>query len=536
MMSDNAGRMIKFSNGYRIEVPVGEFGKKASVLAAMSSMGMPVPPGFVLNVSVCEDYFSNSRRIPADVPDLLKDGISFLEKVTGLSFGSERKPLLVSVRSGSAISMPGAMETLLNVGMNQYTIKGLISQTGNPRSAWDSYRRLLESFGRTVFSHSSEQYSSLLAEMMENEGVSEESELDSISLRKLIRDYERLFQDLSGRKFPEVTYEQLELAVTAVLDSWMRPKAQEYRKMESTEKARGTAVTVQAMVFGNRGLHSGSGIAFTRNPWSGENNFVTDFRFGVQGEDLVSGYRAGTTKIDMIAVLPDVYEDLVKFGKMLEGHYRNMQDVEFTVQEGKLYILQSRDGKRAPFAALKIAVDMYEEGLLDYDCVLERLKGIDLDSIVTQEIVSKDRAIGKGDAASSGVTSGRIAFSNNKAESFSREGRVILVMDMPSPDDIKGIRASSGYLTARGARTSHAAVVARQMGKVCIVNCRDLQMDSDAGRCAIGEKMFFEGDVISMDGNSGYIYEGEVEVRSERPLYLLSRVEEWKGLSEKTSL
>ncbi len=535
-MSVRSGLMVKFGHGYRTEAPIWEYGKKASVLAGMSALGIPVPPGFVLNVSVCEDYFKNSRKLNPEVPYLLKNGIAFLEKATGLSFGSERKPLLVSVRSGSAISMPGAMETVLNVGLNHDTVKGLVFQTGNPRFAWDSYRRLLESFGKTVFSHDPENYSALLKEVMESEDISEESELDSISLKELVRNYERVFHNLSGKRFPEDCYEQLEHVVIAVLESWMGPKAQEYRKMENIENACGTAVTVQAMVFGNRGMHSGSGIAFTRNPWSGENNFVTDFKFGVQGEDLVSGYRAGTTKIEIIDVLPDVYKDLVKYGKVLEEHYRNMQDIEFTVQEGRLYILQSRDGKRAPFAALKIASDMYDEGLIDNETALKQLEGTDLDSIVTQEIISRDKAIGKGDSASSGVTSGKIAMSNEKAEAFSKEGNVILLKDIPSPDDIKGIRSSSGYLTTRGARTSHAAVVARQMGKVCIVNCADLRIDPDASTCIIGDKGFVEVDVISLDGNSGNIYEGPVEVRSERPFQLLSRIDEWKRSSEKRSI
>ncbi|MDK2830272.1 MAG: pyruvate, orthophosphate dikinase [Methanolobus sp.] len=527
-MSDSTGRMVKFGHGYKVEAPVEEFGKKASVLAEMSALGIPIPPGFVLNVSVCEDYFRNSRQLSPDVPHLLRNGISFLEKTNGLSFGSERKPLLVSVRSGSAISMPGAMETVLNIGLNHDTVKGLIFQTGNPRFAWDSYRRLIESFGKTVFSHDPLNYSNLREEIMEKEGISEDNELDFISLKVLVRNYERVFQNLSGQKFPEDIYEQLDLVVRTVLDSWMGPKAQEFRKMESIENARGTAVTVQTMVFGNRDLHSGSGIAFTRNPWSGEDNFVTDFKFGVQGEDLVSGYRAGTKKIDMMDVLPDVYKDLVRFGKTLERHYMNMQDIEFTVQDEKLYILQSRDGKRSPLAALRIAVDMYRQGLLDSENALKQLKSVDLDNIVVQELISTSKPLGKGDSASLGVTTGMMAFSSEKAESFSKKGNVILVREMPSPDDIKGIKVSSGYLTARGARTAHASVVARQMGKVCIVNCADIHIDPDIGKCTIGNREFAEGEVISIDGNTGYVYEGEVEVRSERPLELLSVIDKWK--------
>lgn len=528
-------RMVKFGHGYKTDAPAEEFGKKAAALAEMSSLGIPIPPGFVLNVSVCEDYFRDSLKLSPDVPQLLMNGIAFLEKATGLVFGNEHKPLLVSVRSGSAISMPGAMETVLNVGLNNNTVKGLIFQTGNPRFAWDSYRRLLESFGRTVFSHDPVHYSTLLREIMNREGIAEESELDFASLKELATGYERVFRSLSGRRFPEDSYEQLELAVIAVLESWMGPKAREFRKMEPMVKARGTAVTVQAMVFGNRGMHSGSGIAFTRNPWSGENNFLTDFKFGVQGEDVVSGYRAGTTKINMIEVLPDVYADLVKFGKLLEGHYMNMQDIEFTVQERKLYILQSRDGKRAPLAALRIAADMYEEGLISPENALDLIKGIDLEALATQELITLEKPIAKGDPASLGIVSGMIALSIGRAECLSNEDRVILVRDMPSPDDIKGIRVSSGYLTAKGARASHAAVVARQMGKVCIVNCQDIHIDPELEKCSIGGREFFEGDLISIDGNSGYVYEGEVQVKSKKPLELVSRVKEWKESSGKTT-
>jgi len=530
MMLDS-GMMVTFGNGYRMEAPVEEFGRKASNLASMASLGIPVPPGFVLNVSVCEEYFRNSRKIPPEVQDILKNGISFLEKATGLSFGNDRKPLLVSVRSGSAVSMPGAMETVLNVGLNQNTLKGLIVQTGSPRFAWDSYRRMFESFAKTVFHHDAANYSPLLQEMMERERISEESELDSFLLQELVTRYERVFQNLSRKRFPEDSYVQLELAITAVLDSWMSPKAQEYRKMESAEKARGTAVTVQAMVFGNRGPRSGAGIVFTRNPWSGENSFVTDFKLGVHGEDLVSGYRAASRKTDMIEILPEVHQELIKIGKTLEGYYRDMQDIEFTVQEGKLYILQSRDGKRAPLAALRIAVDMVDEGLIDAGTAWERLSKIDIGAITMQEIVSENKVIGKGDPASSGVATGKIALSNAMAERLSKESPMILIKEMPSSEDITGIRASCGYLTSKGARTAHAAVVARQMGKVCIVNCTDMSIYPDAGKCIIGKQEFSEGDVISIDGGSGNVYKGVVEVLYKRPLGLIAMVEEWERQS-----
>lgn len=522
-------RMLEFGNGKGGYASREAFGDKASILIAMSSMGIPVPPGFVLNASLCEYYFNNSRQLPEDLPVLLKQGISFLESKTGKFFGGS-PPLMVSVRSGAAVSMPGSMETLLNVGLTRDTIKSLIAGTGNPRFAWDSYRRLIEDFGRIIFSNNPFLYRDLLNRAMEAAGVPDEKELDFMTLRELAGDYEKLFSGESGRSFPESTYEQLELAVRAVLDSWMSPKAKEYREIHSIKGIRGTAVTVQAMVFGNMGMDSGAGIAFTRNPWTGEKLPVIDFRFGAQGEDVVSGSKAGTSGIELKTVLPEVYRELEEIGVELEAHFMDMQDIEFTVEGGKLYILQSRDGKRSPLAALRISVDLEKEGLITPPEALEKLEGIDLNSISVQKIRTDKPPLARGDPASSGVAVGKIALSNEQAKSYASdtEGQVILVRETPSPDDISGIHFSAGYLTASGARTAHAAVVARGLGKVCIVNCRELLLYPGGKKCSIGRKEFQEGDIISLDGSSGEIYEGKVEVISERPVKLLEIVESWK--------
>lgn len=520
-------KMLEFGNGRREYAPREAFGDKGSTLIAMSSMGIPVPPGFVLNVSVCEDYFKNSRCFPEDLPDLLRKGISFLENATGKVFGGF-PPLMVAVRSGAAVSMPGSMETVSNVGISRESVRPLIIMTGNPGFAWDSYRRLIEVFGRTVFSQAPSFYRDLLNTLMEAAGVPDEKELDFMALRELAGNYERLFFEKSGRPFPEGAYEQLELAVRAVLDSWMSPKATEYRKLYNIKGIKGTAVTVQAMVFGNMGMNSGAGIAFTRNPWTGEKLPVVDFRFSAQGEDVVSGSKAGTSGIELKAALPAVYRELEEIGGKLEAHFKDMQDMEFTVEEGKLYVLQSRNGKRSPMAALRIAVDLEKEGIVSAYEALKMLEGIDLESISVQKIRTDNLPLAKGESASSGVAAGKIVFSSEKAKGYASGEAVILVREIPSPDDISGIYASAGLLTASGARTAHAAVVARQMGKVCIVNCRELQLYSRGRKCRIGEKEFLEGDVITLDGTNGAVYEGEIEVQLEKPVELLEIVEVWK--------
>ena len=521
-------RMLEFGKGKGGYAPEEAFGNKASVLVAMSSMNIPVPSGFVLNVSVCEDYFKNSRQLPEDVPNLLRQGISFLESETGEVFGGS-PPLMVSVRSGAAVSMPGSMETLLNTGLSGDTVRALIARTGNPSFAWDSYRRLIEDFGRTIFSNNPSLYRNLLNKSMEA-GVPDEKELDFMALRKLAGEYKQVFFEESRRPFPEDAHEQLELAVRAVLDSWMSTRAKAFREIRNVKGIRGTAVTVQAMVFGNMGMDSGAGIAFTRNPWTGEKLPVIDFRFGAQGEEVVSGSRAGTSEIKLKTALPAVYRELEGIEEKLEAYFRDMQDIEFTVEQRKLYILQSRSGNRSPLAALRIAVDLEKEGLISQIEALEKLEGIDLNSISVQKIRTDKPPLAKGDSASTGVAVGKIAFSCEKARDYASntEEAIILVRETPSPDDISGIHVSAGFLTASGARTAHAAVVARQLGKVCIVNCRDLKLYPGGRKCSMGKKEFQEGDIISLNGASGEIYEGSVEVISERPVKLLEIVQAWK--------
>ena len=520
-------RIFKFGNRHKGEASREAFGNKAAGLSTMAALGVPVPPGFALNVSICEEYFKNDRQLPEDVPALLREGISFLESATHRFFGG-RHPLLVSVRSGAPVSMPGSMETLLNVGLTRETVSGMVARTGNPRFAWDSYRRLVEGFGRSVFFQDPAPYRELLNRALDAQEVPDEVELDFCGLRELSAEYEKVFQDASGKTFPSDPYEQLELAVKAVLDSWMSPRAREYRRINRIKNKGGTAVTVQAMVFGNMGMNSGAGIAFTRNPWTGENAPVIDFKFGAQGEDVVSGSQAASYGIEMKTAIPGVFRELESIGKKLEAHFRDMQDLEFTVKTGRLYLLQNRSGKRSPLAALRIAVDLWKEGILTTLGAVKQLEEVDIDSVCVQEIRAEKAPLARGDSASGGVASGRIALGIERARAYAEEGPAILVRETPSPDDIPGIHAASGLLTSRGARTAHAAVVARQMGKVCIVNCRALKIKAEARRCIIGEKEFREGDIISLDGASGTVYEGKVEVNYEKPVELLGVVETWK--------
>lgn len=522
-------RMVTFGCGRNESVPSEEFGNKAANLATVSSLGVRVPPGFCLGVTLCEEYFASGQRLPPDLPDLLAAGISGLERATGLGFGSSRKPLLVSVRSGAPVSMPGVMETLLNIGLSRETVRGLISLSGNPKFAWDSYRRLIQSYGEVVCHQSPALYRAALRDAMEREGVTDEVELDPNTLRDLATEYERIFAQDGGGKFPDQAMRQLERAAEAVIRSWQSPRAEAYRRLNLIREARGTAVAVQAMVFGNLGSRSGAGVAFTRNPWKGDNQLLVDFKFGAQGEDVVSGDQSVSTQREFEEALPETFAELRETARRLESYFKDMQDLEFTVQNGELYILQTRSGKRSPYAALKIAVDLCQEGVISPSDVIWMLREVDLDSISVERVRTRDHPLAVGIPASGGVAAGDISFSSASAEAMASEGRrVILVRETPSPDDISGIRAAIGLLTARGARTAHAAVVARQLGRVCVVGCEGLAIDEIRRRCRISGHELREGATITIDGNSGKVFHGEVEHSSERPTALIAKLREWE--------
>ena len=527
-MSDETPRIVFFGSGIGTEAAPEDFGNKASVLTQMSGQGIPVPPGFALPVDLCEEYFRNGEILPDDVPELLHQGIAFIERATGTRYGAGRRPLLVSARSGAPVSMPGVMETILNIGINRNTLRGLIAQTGNPKFAWDTYRRFLENFGTTVFSHDPGAYRKIMRGVMDEERVPDESGLDFAALRVIAEQYERLYSRSNGNRLPEDVFTQLELATSAIFHSWHSPRADKFRSMHLVAGARGTGVTVQAMVYGNLGALSGAGVAFSRNPWTGEKNLLVDFRFGGQGEDVVSGDMGAVSQQEFAARIPLAARELSETAQKLESLYRDMQDIEFTVQEGKLYILQSRSGKRAPLAALKIAVDLVGENVIQKDEALDRIREIDPASLTIQNIVTAEAPLATGISASMGVASGKIVLTSERASELGKNSPVILVRETATPDDIQGIGACAGILTAKGARTSHAAVVARQMGKVCIVSCEKMMIDPTRRSCTFPGRVLYEGDGITLDGRTGRVYAGIIPVMTERPTELIEQLLQWK--------
>jgi pyruvate,orthophosphate dikinase len=528
-MTDETLRIVFFGPGIRTEATSADFGNKAAVLSRMSALGIPVPPGFALSVDICEEYFNNGQVLPDDVPELLHQGLAFIERSTGSRYGADRRPLIVSARSGAPVSMPGAMETILNIGLNRRTLRGLVAQTGNPKFAWDSYRRFLENFGTVVFGHDPALYRKIERNVREKEQVTDDAGLDFAVIRSIAEQYEQLYPRNNGKRLPDDLFLQLERATTAILQSWDNPRARTFRSMNLISGARGTGVTIQAMVFGNLGSLSGAGVAFSRNPWTGANELLVDFKFRAQGEDIVSGLMGVVSHQEFAARIPLAARELSDAAGRLESLYHDMQDIEFTVQEGKLFILQSRSGKRAPLAALKIAVDLVQEKRITPEEALNRVRDIDTGALRVQTILPSEPPLAAGISASMGVASGKIALTSEHAIEFAKNSPVILVRETATPDDIEGIGASLGLLTVRGARTSHAAVVARQMGKVCIVSCGDLKIDHNRRACSFAGHDLFEGDTITLDGQNGQIYAGIVPVVEEKPTELIERLREWRS-------
>ena len=529
MMSQNGLRMVQLGHDPASEITAQRFGSKASGLAAMETIGITVPPAFVLNTSICGEYHENGAVLPSDLPELIRKGIEFLEGETGRAFGNTNNPLLVSVRSGAPVTMPGIMDTVLNVGLTRQTVRGLTYLTGNPRFAWNTYCRVLENYGTKVLSHKEAQFQQLKKEAMRRERVIDETFLDYMALRDLAKDYEEVYSD-KERVIISNVQKQLTRATEAVLDSWDKPRAVEFRKINPVAGVSGTAVLIQAMVFGNMGTDSGSGIGFTRNPWTGESGLTVDFRYGSQGEDVVSGDYSATTQLNLKETMPNIFVELTNIAKKLESYFRDMQDFEFTVETGKLYLLQSRRGKRSPLAALRIAVEMCNEGIISRTEALSLLKDLELSKIAVERLETSDPPLGQGISASSGVAAGRIALTSKKAETA--RDPTILVRETASPDDIPGINAAKGLLCARGVRTSHAAVVARSMGKVCIVDCRDLSIDLPNHRCKLKGHSLSEGETITLDGNNGLVYVGQIPTISEKPRELLAIIEQWTREAE----
>lgn len=508
---------------------VDSLGFKAWNLARMTGAGMRVPPAFVLSTAWCGAWKSSAGRLP-QLETVLSDNVRRLEQRTGRVFGGSRRPLLVSVRSGAPVSMPGMMETLLDIGLCDATADGLLRATGNPRLVWDSYRRLVKSYAEVVFAMPSGAFDSLLDPHLAAAGVSTSADLDFHALREVTRESLALFRRLTGRDFPQNPREQLARAAEAVFDSWDSQKAASFRRLNGIPDHLGTAVTVQAMVFGNGGGTSGSGVAFTRDPATGERRLYVDFQFNAQGEDVVSGRHALTASDLLRQRLPAVAEELQDVAALLESEFQDMQEFEFTVEDGVLYLLQTRSGKRTPWAAVVIAVEQVREGLVASTEALARLDGLDVESVSRRRCVAGGgRArLARALSAGPGVATGCIALTTDVAQELHRSGkRVILVRDDIATDDIEGIAVADGILTALGGRTSHAAVVARQMDKVCLVGCASLRCDPGRGGLRIGESILREGDCITLDGDSGEVWGGELATVVERPEAWLEDVRSW---------
>ena len=503
-------------------------GAKAANLAHMAALGLPVPPAFVLPVKLCADVNDNKAHAEHQLQHGLKDGIEFLEGATRRRFGDRRNPLLVSVRSGAARSMPGMLDTVLNVGCTLSAVRGLIRATGRPRLAWDCRRRFLESFTETVLGLDPAPFATRLAELIAGEGVASDRELDSEAIERLADDELALIEGHDNDWLEDETT-QLEAAARAVFRSWMSERAQTYRKLQGLDHLRGTAVTVQAMVFGNGGLASGAGVAFSRDPSTGAARPIIDLVLDAQDEDVVSGRRAPDSEETIAHALPTIAAELGAVLKRLEAEFGDVQDVEFTVENGKLWILQTRPAKRTPRAALRFAIDLVHEGLITRKQGLERIADLDLDALVEVSLVRADGPVTSGIGASGGIAAGRAAFDSGSAERLAAAGDpVILMRPDTSTADVAGFAVAAGIVTAVGARTAHAALVARQMGKPCVVGCSDLTIDMPAGRAQLAGTSISAGNWITIDGDSGRIHLGKLETVAVRPERELAEIASWR--------
>ena len=504
-------------------------GAKAANLVRMSALGLPVPFGFVLPVGLCAAIVAGDPLAEQWLVDDLKEGIAFLETATGKRFGDRRRPLLVSVRSGAARSLPGMLDTVLNIGCTPDAVRGLVRTTGNPRFAWDCRRRFLEGYSQIVLGIDPRLFSARLAEMVAAERADDEQNLDSEAVERLAGRYQALVDD-HGADPPDDPIDQLVAAARAVYRSWTGERARTYRRLENLEHLQGTAVTVQAMVFGNRGLSSGAGVAFSRDPSTGAKQPVIDVLFDAQGEDVVSGRRTPDNEEAIARAMPMVATELSAILARLEREFGDVQDVEFTIEDGKLWILQTRSAKRTPRAALRIAIDFVREGLMTPQEALRRLDDLDPDALAHSHFAAAPEPVGRGIGASSGIAVGRAAFDASSAERLAACGDpVILVRPDTSTSDVAGFAAAAGIVTAVGGRTAHAALVARQMGKPCIVGCGDLIVDLASRQARIGASSIKEGEWLSVDGEGGSVYGGRLEVIIERPEAELAEVERWRA-------
>src|SRR5215469_10077062 len=503
-------------------------GGKGANLAEMSNLGLPVPPGFSITTEVCTYYYANSESYPPELKGQVDAAIAEIGRIAGGTLGDPAKPLLVSVRSGARVSMPGMMDTVLNLGLNAATTEGLAKLTGDARFAYDSYRRFIQMYSDVVLGVEHSLFEEILDDEKDAKGVELDTDLDAEDLKRVAGEFKRRVEKELGRPFPEDVREQLWGAIGAVFGSWQSPRANTYRKLHNIPSDWGTAVTVQAMVFGNRGETSATGVAFTRDPATGEKLLYGEFLINAQGEDVVAGIRTpqpiskivrerqGGKRLSMEEAMPQAFAELKAIGEKLEQHYRDMQDVEFTVQEGKLFMLQTRAGKRTAEAALKAAVDMEREGLIDRKIAVTRVEPEALNQLLhpTLDPDAPKEQIAAGLGASPGAATGEVAFTAEEAEKLAADNRsVILVRTETSPEDIHGMHAAKGILTARGGMTSHAAVVARGMGRPCVSGAGMLKIDAARGEMVAGQVTIRRGDIITIDGASGQVFKGKVGLR-----------------------
>jgi pyruvate,orthophosphate dikinase len=489
-------------------------GGKGAGLAEMTALGIPVPAGFTITTDACRAYAQNGRRLPTRLEPEIGEHLAALEEKTGKRFGDTEDPLLVSVRSGAAVSMPGMMDTILNLGLNRDAVEGLARSTSNERFAYDSYRRLIQMYGDVVDGIDAHRFEEALDALKADRGAQQDVELTAEDLKELVETFKGIYEREVGRAFPEDAREQLHRAVRAVFDSWDTPRAQVYRRAHHIPDDLGTAVNVVEMVFGNKGEGSGTGVAFTRDPSTGEQGLYGEFLANAQGEDVVAGIRTPEPLEQMKSKQPEAFDQLLDTMRRLEGHYRDMQDIEFTVEDGRLYLLQTRSAKRTAAAALKAAVEMVEEGLIAHEDAVARIDPAQLDQLL-HPMLDPDahyEVAARGLNASPGAASGKIVLDADAAAERGETEDVILVRWETTPDDIHGLIAAKGVLTAHGGMTSHAAVVARGMGKPCVAGCETLQIDPAAKSVRLGEQVLAEGDVITIDGGSGIVIAGAVDL------------------------
>ena len=493
-------------------------GGKGAGLAEMTRIGLPVPAGFTITTECCDYYLKHDHKLPGSLRSEVKKNLARLERVTGKQLGDSRDPLLVSIRSGSARSMPGMMETILNLGLNSRSVEGLANNTGNPRFAWDAYRRFVQMYSTVVMGLPKEDLESKLRALKARRKVKIDTELEADDWKQLVQEYKSYFKERAGKPFPEDPAEQLWGAIGAVFESWLAEKAVTYRRVEHITGLLGTAVNVVQMVFGNTGENSGTGVCFTRDPSTGQKSFYGDFLINAQGEDVVAGIRTPMHLVEMARRMPKVYKQLERARRTLERHYRDMQDMEFTVEDGTLYMLQTRTGKRTPAATFRIAVDMVNEGLIKRNDALLRITAEDIErlfypvidsSVAPQELSL--RRLASGINAGPGAAVGVAVFTAHEAEELAKQGqKVILVRRETSPEDVGGMAVAQGILTATGGKTSHAAVVARGWGKCCIVGCEELDIDYAAKKMTVDGHVIRQGEWITLDGTEGVVYQGEV--------------------------